>query len=176
MEEKAMKDEETFGVYKIFPEESHHSAYIKFNAPLINLQRVILNVLYGLNGCKVKDDLLRLIGSDVEVILEFGVADGLEFNYLNADMLNALLRAISEKDLRILDFLCIARYYRLRDDKRIALRFDFFFLRFLLDNNKLEIRVFHDRGLQRISAEDLTKFLVKEIYLRLTEENNMRLP
>ncbi|MEM1586229.1 MAG: hypothetical protein QXX99_02850 [Candidatus Bathyarchaeia archaeon] len=171
-----MKTEETLGIYKIFPERSHYTAHIKINVPLISLQRIILDMLYGLNGRKVEDDLPRLIGPGVETILEFGVADGLVFNYLDADILNALLRKVGERGLRVLDLLCIVRYYRVRGDKRIALRFDFFFLRFLADNNELKIRAFHERGLQRISAEDLIMFLVKRMRLKLAkEENNMRL-
>ncbi|MEM2273240.1 MAG: hypothetical protein QXX56_03360 [Candidatus Bathyarchaeia archaeon] len=162
-----MRDRETLGIYTFFPEKSHYSARIKFNVPPINLQRTILNILYRLNGCKIEDDLFSLIGPDVEIILEFGVADGLAFNYLDADTLDTLLRAINGGYLRMIDFLCIIRYYKLRENKRIALRFDFFFLRFLFNSNELKIQVFHERGLQRISTYDLVKFLVKKIRLGL---------
>ncbi|MEM0010443.1 MAG: hypothetical protein QXT84_01975 [Candidatus Bathyarchaeia archaeon] len=158
-----MKERETLGIYAFFPERSHYSTHIKFNVPIIDLQRTILNLLYKLNGCKAEGSLLSLVEPSVEAFIEFGVADGLVFNYLDVNTLDNLLKAISGKILRVLDFLCIIRYYRVRDDKRVALRSDFFFLRFLFNNDELEIQVFHEKGLQRVSTNDLVKFLVEKI-------------
>ncbi|MBS7604844.1 MAG: hypothetical protein QXR84_01850 [Candidatus Bathyarchaeia archaeon] len=158
-----MKERETLGIYTFFPERSHYSAHIKFNVPIIDLQRTILNLLYKLNGCKAEGSLLSLVEPNVEAFIEFGVADGLVFNYLDVNTLDNLLKAISGKILRVLDFLCIIRYYKVRSDKRVALRSDFFFLRFLFNNDELEIQVFHEKGLQRVSTKDLVKFLVERI-------------
>lgn len=164
-----MGDEETLGVYIIFPKKCHLTLQIEFSAPPASVQRAILNVLYRLNGRSVKNALFNLIiESGVEVILEFGAANGLSFDYLDVNTLNTFLKAVNEKTFRFLDFICIARYYRLRGNRRIALRSDFFLLRFLFSEGcELELQAFHERGLQRISVEDLAKFLVKEIQLEL---------
>lgn len=167
-----METGETLGNYKFFPRKCHYMRHLKFGAPPANIQKAILNTLYRLNGHEVKDDLLSLIvGSDVEIILEIGVANGLSFDYLDTDTLNNLLKAIDEKSFRLLDFLLVIRYYKLKSNRRAALRFDFFLLRFLFDDSGgLNILAFHERGLQRISAEELIRFLVKEMRLKLSAE------
>ncbi|MBS7640816.1 MAG: hypothetical protein QW619_05190 [Candidatus Bathyarchaeia archaeon] len=159
----------TLGVYTAFPTKCHYTRHLGFNTSPTNLQKAILNTLHRLNGREVKDNFLNLIvGSNIEIILEFGVANGLLFEYLNADTLNTLLRALNDKILPAMDFLCILRYYRLRDKKRAALRFDFYLMRFLLDESGgLKIQIFHDRGLRRVPPEDLVKFLINEICLEL---------
>ncbi|MEM1515487.1 MAG: hypothetical protein QXH24_05505, partial [Candidatus Bathyarchaeia archaeon] len=143
-----MKVKETLGIYTIFPKKCHLISHIEFGTSLASVQKAILNVLYKLNGRRVKDALFDLIiGLDVEAILEFGVANGLSFNYFDADMLSTLLKAVNEKIFRILDFICIVRYYRLRNNRHMALRSDFFLLRFLFnDRHELEVQVFHERG------------------------------
>lgn len=164
-----MGDKGTLGVYIAFPIRCHYTRHLGFSTHPTSLQRAILNALHRLNGHEVKDNFLNLIvGSNIEIILEFGVANGLLFEYLNADTLNALLRALNDKILPAMDFLCILRYYRLRDKKRVALRFDFYLIRFLLDEGGgLKIQVFHERGLGRVPPEDLVRFLINEICLEL---------
>ncbi|MEM2369725.1 MAG: hypothetical protein QXK73_00785 [Candidatus Bathyarchaeia archaeon] len=149
--------------------------HLKFGAPPASIQKAILNTLYRLNGHEARDNLLSLIvGSDIEIILEVGVANGLSFDYLDTDTLNNLLRAINEKSFHLLDFLLVIRYYKLKSNRRIALRFDFFLLRFLFDEGGgLNILAFHERGLQRISAKELIRFLVKETRLELSAKREL---
>jgi len=164
-----MKFKGALGVYEGFPNAYHGFARVKFNTSLSELQTTILSTLYKLNGQKINDNLARLIGSNVEVIFEVGVANGLTFNYIDEEELKILFRESREKNFSILDFLCIIRYYALRSGKRRALRFDYYLFRILFVGREFEIRVFHEKGLQRISAKDLIKFLIEKINLELSK-------
>jgi hypothetical protein len=157
----------TLGIYINFPNKYHGAARFEFKIPLSTLQKAILNTLYRLNGSSVTANISGLIGPDVDVILEFGVADGLIFNYMDEDALNMILNLISEEDIHILDFFCVIRYYRLRGEARRALRFDYYFLRFLFSKDEFEVQVFHERGLGRIPVEDFIKFLIEKINMEL---------
>lgn len=165
-----MRGRDNLGVYINFPNIHHGTAQLEFNIPKNDLQRIMLNTLYRLNGQSASASLSSLIGPGIDIIPEFGVAEGLTFNYLNKDTLNMILNLINERSVRILDFFCIMRYYRLREGKRRALRFDYYFLRFLFSNNNkfFEVQVFHERGLGRITIEDLIKFLVENINMDLS--------
>ncbi|MEM2341184.1 MAG: hypothetical protein QXX94_02255 [Candidatus Bathyarchaeia archaeon] len=165
-----MKGRENLGVYINFPNVYHGAAQLEFNIPINDLQRIMLNTLYKLNGQSAGASLSSLIGPSIDVIPEFGVAEGLTFNYLNNDTLNMILNLINKRSVRILDFFCIMRYYKLMEGKRRSLRFDYYFLRFLFNNKFFEVQVFHERGLGRISIEDLIKFLVKNINMNLLKE------
>lgn len=170
-----MKIREPLGTYIAFPKRYHYAQRIMLREPPVIVQRALLNTLHKLNGQKTKNDLFSsFVGSDVEVILEIGVANGFSFDYLNMETLTTLLKAADERGFRILDFICIVRYYRFRDNKRVPLRFDFFLLRFLFNGRgELKVKVFHERGLQRIPAEYLVKFLLRETYSELTTKNDV---
>lgn len=167
-----MEAGETLGTYAFFPRKHHYVHHLKLEIPPHSAQKAILKALFRLNGHEIRDTLFNfIVGSDTKIILEVGVADGLSFDYLNIDTLNNILRIINERPASTLDFLCIVKYYRLRDNKRVALRFDFFLLRFLFhEGGEISIHAFHERGLQRIHAEELISFLIKEICLELFAE------
>jgi hypothetical protein len=157
----------TLGIYTNFPNTYHGAAKLEFKVSLSNLQKAILNALHRLNGNSVGAHLSSLIGPDIEVIPEFGVADGLTFNYLDKDTLNVILDLINEGEVRILDFFCVIRYYKLKEKVRRALRFDYYFLRFLFGGDEFELQVFHEKGLERIPIEGLIKFLIENINVEL---------
>lgn len=159
--------DEELGVYVNFPDKCHYAVRFEIKAPTRDVQEALLNTLHRLNGRKVIGDLVIFIGSNVNVILEFGVANGLIFDYLNEDTFKILLKAVGKRDLRILDFFCVVRYYVLRGKSRRALRFDYYLLRFLFHDGGIEAQVFHERGMQRISAEDLLSLIMDNVFKHL---------
>lgn len=166
--------EESFGVYGGFPEKWHRRLSIKFYAPPADIQRALVNVLYELNGRSIKSYWTRNIGADIDVIFEFGVADNLTFHYIDSDTLDTLLKVIREGKIRILDIICIIRYYVEENHvskgrRRKPLRFDYYFLRFIFNDGKLEIRVFHVKGPQRILADEVVEFLANCINAHLNK-------
>lgn len=166
-----MKPKRTLGIYWGFPNKCHSAAILEFSTSVIELQKSILNALYKLNGHSVGGDLQKLIGSNIEIIFEFGVADGLAFNYIDGETLESLLNEMEREIFHILDILCIIRYYMLKEGgKPRALRFDYYLIRFIFKSGEVEIQAFHERGLQRVSAEGLLKFLSERIGLELAEK------
>lgn len=165
-----MKRRITLGVYARFPEKCHYTALFMFNAPESSLKRAMLNTLYKMNGRGVEGSTLGFFEPSISIILEFGVADGLTFHYLDAGTLKILSDVIERHDINMLDFLCVARYYILRGERKRALRFDYYFLRFIFNDSSIEVRAFHERGLQRISTDDLANFLIKNINMELLKE------
>ncbi len=165
-----MKFKRTLGIYEGFPNVYHGIARFEFNTFLDELQIAILNSIYKLNGKQVNSNLATLVGSDnVEIIFEAGVADGLTFNYIDNEELKILIEEVNKEPFNTLDLFCIIRYYALKEGKRRALRFDYYFLRFLFGSREFEIQVFHEKGLQRISVKELIKFLIKKINLELAK-------
>lgn len=165
-----MMQKKSLGVYSGFPERCHSSFSLGVDVPLLDVQRALVNLLYRLNGLSVKNYWSKSVGANIDVIFEFGVAEGLTFHYIDSDTLNLLSKAIDEGEIHIMDFICIIRYYMggaKRDGRRRALRFDYYLLRFIFSNKHLKIRVFHERGPQRISAREIIEFLAENMSLDL---------
>lgn len=139
------------------------------------LQESIIKTFYEINQGEVVSGLASTyITPDVQASLEFGIAEGLAFNFIDRETLVSTLKYISKKKMPILDFLCIARYYKVSKDldtgKRRPLRFDYLFLRFLFNKEGGEILVFHEKGIRRVSIEDLLDFIVKKINEELSKK------
>ena len=47
--------------------------------------------------------------------------------------------------------------------KKVPLKFDHYFLRFVFHQRDLELRIVHERGTQHIHLEDLVNFVVGQI-------------
>ncbi|MEM2322621.1 MAG: hypothetical protein QXJ13_07650 [Candidatus Bathyarchaeia archaeon] len=175
-----MTREGSLGIYNGFPERYHYAYLIEAYAPIKDVQRAIANALHEVNGRSVRDYWSRRLGADIDVIFEFGVAEDLTFHYIDSDTLSLLLKVICEKELHVLDFISIIRYYvqsARGNGRRRPLRFDYYFLRFIFGVRHIEIRVFHERGPQRISAREIVEFLVENVNMFLAKNAsvNMRL-
>lgn len=166
-----------FGYYDFFPEVIHGIARFSYKLSAKKVQQVILYALYGMNqrreDFKFIDDAARL---DCEVILEFGVAESLTFNYLSKEVLDISQKELSSQTLSTLDFICIIRYYVIRGERRKPLKFDYYMLRFRFYEREGELLVFHERGTQRIPTESLILFLIKIINNELSRRKMGSLP
>lgn len=161
-----MSPKKTFGACEVFLGAHYGAARIESNVPLIELQEAILNALYNINRLTsraVKKYLPGMSELNLEIVFEVGVASGMSFYYIDDETLKSFMEKINREPPRILDLICIIRYYNLRNGVRRALRFDYYFMKFLFSSNIFEIQVFHERGLQRIDVEDLIKVLVENI-------------
>jgi hypothetical protein len=161
-----MNPKKTFGTCEISLRAHHGAARVEFNIPLIDLQEAILNALYNLNrltGRAVKKYLPNMSELNLEVFFEVGVADGMAFYYIDDETLKSLMEKINREPPRTLDLICIIRYYKFRNGTRRALRFDYYLMSFFFGNNIFEFQVFHEKGLQRIDAEDLIKIIIENV-------------
>jgi len=160
------------GRYKNFPEVIHGVARFTFESPIKNVQQAILCALQQLNQevCSLNAVTLHL-PADIEVSFEAGVAEDVEFNYLDGEELDRFQKSIVEKELPILDFFCVVRYHVVNArGKRVPLKFDYHLLRFMFQENNMELRICHERGTQRVPLEDLAAFITKRINEELSRK------
>jgi len=160
------------GRYENFPEVIHGVAQFTFESPIKNVQQAILCALQQLNqevcGLNAITSHLPL---DIEVSFEVGVAEDVDFNYLDREELDRFQRSMVEKELPLLDFFCVVRYHVVNDKgKRVPLKFDYQLLRFAFQENSMELRICHERGTQRVPLEDLITFIMRRINEELSQK------
>lgn len=158
-----------FGIYDFFPENLHGIARFSYHASIRKLQGILIYTLHQLNQCT--ENPLDFAHFNMELILEFGIADGITFNYLDRQMLKHCLERFRGQTFSTLDFFCVARYHIAEGEKRKPLRFDYYILRFLFYEKEIELQVFHEKGTQRLSIEDLIMLLMKNINQELRKRN-----
>jgi len=158
------------GLYENFPENVHAVALFDYQDSAKEVQKAILCALHQLNHeCYDLDAVTPYLKQNCEVSFEFGVAEGFDFNFLDQKELDQCLRSVAEKELQTLDFFFAVRYHLIREDsKRVPLRFDYHVLRFTFQESGLELRIRHERGTQRVTLDDLTDFIAKQINAELS--------
>jgi len=153
--------------YENFPETIHGAARFAYRSSIRKVEQAIFSALHQLNGKTYSiNDITPFPSSKCEVSFEFGVAEGVTFDYLGDEELERFQKTIGQKALPMLDFFCVIRYHVAKEEKRIPLKFDYNFLRFIFYENEMELRVSHERGTQRISVEELIAFIT----MRINEE------
>jgi len=159
------------GHYENFPETIHGVAQFTHRLSVRKLQQAILHALHRLNQETHKLDAVAPFSSlKCEVSFEFGVAEGDIFNYLDKEELDRLHGDIVKRALPILDFLCVVKYHITKGGKRVPLRFDYHLLRLMFQRRRVQLQIFHERGTQRVSLEDLVTFITKCIKDELSQE------
>lgn len=151
------------GRYENFPEFAHGVAHFTLGSSMGNIQRIVLSTLYHLNQETLSLNLLapnRL--RDCDVSFELGVAEDNAFHFLDKNELDRF-KAINIEELMILDFYLVVRYHTIKKNRRVPLKFDYHLLRFQFQEDYIKIYVYHERGTQRISSEDLITFIAKRI-------------
>jgi hypothetical protein len=159
------------GRYENFPENVHRIAIFNFYEQAKAVQQAILSSFCRLN--KESFDVGAItpyLQQPCEVSFEFGVADGFDFVFLDDTELEKCLERFDESELQVLDFFFTVRYYRLKGNKKIPLRFDYAVIRFSFYEDHLETRIRHEKGTQRISIDDLTDFISKQINAELSNK------
>jgi len=165
------------GRYENFPEVIHGFARFACRSPTGKVQQAILCVLHKLNQevCGL-NAVTPHLPQNIEVSFEVGVAEDIEFNYLDKEELNRFQKSIIEKELSIVDFFCVIRYHVVNDKrKRVPLKFDYHMLRFMFQENSMELRICHERGTQRVPLEDLITFITKRINEELSKKRQKTL-
>ena len=158
------------GHYDNFPENIHSISYFQSENSAKNLQQAILCLFQRMNHETF--DLVTLnpyLKQNCIVGFEFGVADGLDFNFLDHNELDQCLKCVDETELETLDFFFAVRYHIIKDgNKRVPLRFDYFVIRFVFQESSLVLRTRHERGTQRVQLDNLIDFIVRQINAELS--------
>jgi len=159
------------GRYENFPELVHSSASFSHKSTERKIEQAILRALHRLN--QEKNDINAVSPFSTpgcEVSFEFGVAEGVNFNYLDKEELERCQKGIRKEALPTLDFFCVVRYHTLKGGRRRPLKFDYHLLRFLPRHNSVEVQVAHERGSRRVPLEDLTNFVIGQIREELSRK------
>jgi hypothetical protein len=152
------------GRYENFPEVVHSVARFTHQSTERKLQQAILCALHRLNQEKHDLNTISPFSTpECEVSFEFGVAEGITFNYLDKEELERFQKGIKKEAPPTLDFFCVVRYHTLKEGRRVPLKFDYHLLRFMFYKNGVELRIAHERGTRRLCLEDLINFIVKHV-------------
>jgi hypothetical protein len=152
------------GFYKNFPASVHKVVRFFISVSEKTLQKALVEAFYKLNNRTLNlEEVATPSVPQCTVIFEFGVAEDDDFNYLDDEERDRLLKVIRKKPFSIMDFLCVIRYYKIRNETRTALRFDYYMLRFAFNKKTAQMHVFHEKGLMYVSPKDLPWFIADRI-------------
>jgi hypothetical protein len=152
----------TLGNYQNFPPNIHFTqSYFSYAPSTRQLQQRLIQVLGEANKREFRFEEISIpTVPDGWVIFEFGLADGINFNFVDDAEVGKTLDLLEKTRVGSLDFFCSIRYYRGSGEARAALKFDYFMLRLIFEKGSLEVRVAHERGPRYLSPGELAEFLV----------------
>ena len=153
------------GFYENFPEGVHKKALFVTSLSNKRLQQALTQILYKINRESFSlEEVSDLSIPNCATIFEFGIAEDLIFSYLDRVEEKKVLKVIRKRPFSVMDLFCAVRYYKMENNGKTPLKFDYYMLRFLFrSKNSLEIRVFHERGPRHVSPEDLARLVVSKL-------------
>ncbi len=151
------------GIFEGFPERIHRMVLLQNSVTDKKLQSALASTLTKLNKSKLDfPDLSMENDLHSETICEFGIGEGNDFTYLDAEEIEKLKNLIATKPLRVMDLLLVLRYYKVDIQKRSPLRFDYYMLRLVFEAGTVEVRVFHQKGPMRVSPKNVVDLVVEQ--------------
>jgi hypothetical protein len=157
------------GFYENFPVFPHAKATFTSGAPTKTLQEAIVKTAGYLNNQEYALDTMAFTTiANCKIGFEFGIAEAATFNYLDFEEVDRFLKSLSKKETVLnIDFLCIVKYHLAGGKKHMTLKFDYYLFRFIFRKPEAQLRIFHERGTQHLSLEELVEFLIKQINVEL---------
>ncbi len=140
--------------------------YQSFNSaiPSGQLQRRLIQALYEINRAEFSfEEAANPTIPGCKIIFEFGLANAESFNYIDEEEVEKALDLLSKEQLDTVDLFCAIRYYRCEEEKKRALKFDYYLIRTVYNRRAFGIQVYHKKGLRYLSPEDLTQFIFNKI-------------
>lgn len=147
-----------YGQFLDFPTVTHFVRRIGHNLSEVEFRKALLEAITRLGLYKDTIQTSSAGKSQTNKVtrtFEIGVADGLEFVYLDQDETDFLRSAITRRSLRSLDLVIFVHYrYLSSKTKKIAsLRFDQYFLR--VGFKGAVFTFFHVKGLKRTTPDEI---------------------
>ena len=157
------------GFYQDFPKIPHAKATFASATPVKTLQKAIAKVAANLNTQEfVLDTIAHATIGNCSIGFELGIAEATIFNYLTSEEVNRFLKSLTRKENVLnVDLLCVVKYHLATGQKRRPLKFDYYLLRFIFRKPEAQLRIFHERGAQHLSVEELVEFFTKQINIEL---------
>jgi hypothetical protein len=152
------------GLYENFPKTVHKTAFFATSISNKRLQQTIIQTFQKINNENFRlEEIASPSVHQCTVILEFGIAEANNFNYLDNEEANKMLKVIQKTPFRIMDFFCALRYYKVQNGKKTPLRFDYYMMRFTFNKSSMEMQIFHERGPRYVSPGDIANFVVNKM-------------
>ncbi len=150
----------TLGFYPNFPSNIHRTETFSTTLQSKPLQQKLLQVLFAVNRKEYSFEEVAIpTVPGGSVIFEFGLADSEGFTFLDEAELKKAQGFLQKERLTLMDFFCSIRYYRGNGENKMALKFDYYMLRFVFGKGTVELQVFHERGPRYLSPEDIATFV-----------------
>jgi hypothetical protein len=155
------------GLYENFPKTVHKTALFATSISNKRLQQALIQTFQKINNENFNlEEIANPSVPQCTVILEFGIAEASNFNYLDSEEANKMLKVIQQKPLQAMDCFCALRYYKMQNGKKTPLRFDYYMIRFTFNKDSMKIQIFHERGPRYTSPDDLIGFVSAELSKR----------
>jgi len=152
------------GFYENFPENVHKTARFATSISNKRLQKTLMRMLHDINSKTFNlEDVAEPSIPQCTIIFEFGIAEVNNFNYLDNEETNRVLKVVQKKPFQIMDFFCALRYYKIQNKKKTPLKFDYYMFRFTFNKDSMEMHIFHERGPRYVLPEDIANFLANKI-------------
>jgi hypothetical protein len=152
------------GLYENFPKTVHKTAFFATLISNKRLQQALIQTFQKMNNENFNlENISNPSMSQCTAILQFGIAEANNFNYLDDEEANKVQEVVQKKPLQVMDFFCAFRYYKMQNGKKTPLRFDYYMMRFIFDNDSMEIQIFHERGPRYMSPEDAVNFVINKV-------------
>lgn len=152
------------GFYEKFPINVHKTAIFASSVSNKRLQQKLIQTLYKINNESFTlEEVTTPSLPQCTVVFEFGIAENNGFNYLSEEESDKVLKAVQKKPLQVMDFFCALRYYKKQKEKKTALKFDYYIIRFAFNKDLMEIRVFHERGHRYVAPEEIAHFVTNKV-------------
>ncbi|MEM3696018.1 MAG: hypothetical protein QXQ94_00745 [Candidatus Bathyarchaeia archaeon] len=152
------------GFYENFPQTIHKTAHFTSVISNKRLQQTLIRILKEINAESFKlEEIADPSIPQCTVFFEFGIAEANTFNFLSSEETNKALKIINKKPFQVMDFFCAIRYYKMENEQKKPLKFDYYMIRFIFNKNYVETQVFHERGPRYISPDDLANLVLNKI-------------
>ncbi|MEM2117673.1 MAG: hypothetical protein QW386_01470 [Candidatus Bathyarchaeia archaeon] len=152
------------GLYENFPKNIHKTAHFTVLVSSKRFQQTLIRTLHEINGETFNlEEIADPSVPQCKVVFDWGIAEANNFNYLDEEEKSKVLKSVWKKPCRIMDYFCAIRYYKMQNEKKTPLKFDYYMFRFISNKNLLEIQVFHERGLRYTTPEDIINLIVNKI-------------
>jgi len=152
------------GVYDNFPENVHKTATFTVSLTSKKLQQSLIQLFKEANSKAYNlEEVTVPTTPKCLVTFEWGIAEANNFNYLDDEEINKILRLVQKEPFQTMDFYCALKYYKMQNGKKCPLKFDYYIVRLTFDKNLMRMLIFHERGPRYLSPEDMINFVVDGI-------------
>jgi len=135
----------------------------KTTIPTKKLQQKLLQLLQNINGKEFTfEEAANPTIPQCKIIFEFGIAEENNFNYIDQEEIKKAKTLLKQENPTAIDLFCAIRYYKTKTQKKTPLKFDYYLLRTIFNQDNFQIQIFHKKGPRYLSPQDLTQFIINK--------------